>query len=97
MPSNSCGQRCSTITTWGRCQQNTTHESGLCSAHLNWHLRGSTPDPYYHRKVVEAKVQPTWDWMSDAEAHALLNGRYRGDGRRIDQWVLPEGGLGIDL
>lgn len=34
--------------------------------------------------------QPTWLYMSDSEAHALLNGRYRGDGRRIDQYVTAE-------
>lgn len=49
-----------------------------------------TPDPYYEEKVVRGLTQPTWDWMSESEAHALLNGRYKGDGRRIDQWVLPE-------
>lgn len=69
----------------------------MCSAHLRWDLHGQTPDPYYERKVVEGLVEPTWDWMSDAEAHALLNGRYKGDGRRIDQWTLPEGPIGIDL
>lgn len=45
------------------------------------------PDPYYEQKVVRGLVTPTWDWMSDTEAHALLNGRIRGDGRRIDSWV----------
>jgi hypothetical protein len=33
--------------------------------------------------------------MSASEAHAVLNGRYRGDGRRIDQYVMDDP-LGID-
>lgn len=59
----------------------------MCSAHLQWELRGSTPDRYYHEKVAKGLLIPTWDWMTEPEAHALLNGRYRGDGRRLDQWI----------
>jgi hypothetical protein len=55
-----------------------------------------TPDPYYHRKVVAGLVSPTWDWMSKAEAEMVLNGRYRGDGRRLDQWVAGDP-VGLDV
>jgi hypothetical protein len=46
--------------------------------------------------VVLGLIEPTWDWMSDAEANALLNGRYRGDGRRLDQWVSGDP-IGVEL
>lgn len=39
---------------------------------------------------------PTWDWMSESEASTVLNGRYRGDGRRLDQYVAGDP-LGIDV
>jgi hypothetical protein len=45
------------------------------------------PDAYYERKVALGLTTPTWDWMSESEAEMTLNGRYRGDGRRLDQWV----------
>jgi hypothetical protein len=68
----------------------------LCSAHTRWELRQQRPDAYYERKVVLGLIEPTWDWMSDAEANALLNGRYRGDGRRLDQWVSGDP-IGVEL
>jgi hypothetical protein len=68
----------------------------LCSAHTRWALRQQQPDAYYERKVVLGLIEPTWDWMSDAEANALLNGRYRGDGRRLDQWVSGDP-IGVEL
>lgn len=33
---------------------------------------------------------PTWDYMTPAELHATVNGKYRGDGRRLDQYVSAE-------
>ncbi len=58
-------------------------------------MRNVVPDATYERKIVEGRTTPTWDYVTTSEAHALLNGRYRGDGRRIDQFVLPEGPLGV--
>jgi hypothetical protein len=58
-------------------------------------VRDRTPDPYYEEKVVRGLTQPTWDYLTPAEAHAVLNGRYRGDGRRIDQYVTDDP-LGVD-
>lgn len=78
---------CRKKTKWGKCQQELEGQAKWCSAHRFWSQAGVTPDPYYEQKVVLGLVTPTWDWMSDTEAHALLNGRLRGDGRRIDQWV----------
>ncbi len=68
----------------------------MCSAHTKWELRKVTPDPYYEEKVVKSLVEPTWDWMTEAEANTLLNGRYRGDGRRLDQWIAGDP-LGVEL
>lgn len=36
---------------------------------------------------MNGQTQPTWLYLSDSEANAVLNGRYRGDGRRVDQFV----------
>jgi hypothetical protein len=63
---------------------------------LKWSQQGTTPDRYYHQKVVMGLTEPTWDWMSESEADALLNGRYRGDGRRLDQWIAGDP-LGVEL
>jgi hypothetical protein len=93
-PSTNSVDRCLKITKWGRCSQAAT-PLGLCSAHEQWSIRGKTPDPGYERKIVLGLIQPTWDYMSESEAHAVLNGRYRGDGRRIDQYVIDDP-LGID-
>lgn len=88
-------QKCSRLTRWGRCQQRRKYE-GLCSAHHNWDIRNVTPDETYERKIVLGQIQPTWDYLSDLECETLLNGRYRGDGRRLDQYVSAEP-LGIEL
>jgi hypothetical protein len=42
-------------------------------------------------------VQPVDSYLQPAEIEAMLNGRYRGDGRRIDVYCPPEGPLGISL
>jgi hypothetical protein len=49
-----------------------------------------TPNRYYHEKVATGKITPGELVFTEHEIHAMLNGRYRGDGRRIDQYVLPE-------
>lgn len=51
---------------------------------------GPPPDPFYERKVVEGRITPSWDSMSEAEMDTVLNGRYRGDGRRIDQYIVDD-------
>ena len=68
----------------------------MCSSHTQWDVTGRRPDPYYEEKIVKRLVEPTWDWMTETEAEALINGRYRGDGRRIDQWITAEP-LGVEL
>jgi len=55
-----------------------------------------TPEVFYEEKIVKAWTVPTFDYLSDSEANALLNGRYRGDGRRVDQYVIDDP-LGFDL
>lgn len=86
---------CRARTRWGRCSQRT--DGGQCSAHRFWRQAGVSPDPYLEEKIVKGLKAPQMDWMSDSEAHAVINGRYRGDGRRIDQWTVPEGPMEIDL
>lgn len=82
---------------WGKCKQPPVADELICSAHLYWRDHPqAVVDSYYHEKIVKGLKSPTWDWMSDSEAHAVVNGRYRGDGRRIDQWTLPEP-MGIDM
>lgn len=90
-PSNDSSERCSKITPWGQCQQaGWNSPEGLCRSHEEWRLKGVIPDPYYERKIVEGRIQPTFDYLTEAELHALLNGRTRGDGRRVDQYVVDD-------
>lgn len=49
-----------------------------------------TPDPSYEQKIAMGLIQPTFEYMTDSEAEATVNGRYRGDGRRLDQFVTDE-------
>ncbi len=79
-------KRCKQMTPWGRCSQPKT-DTGFCTAHEHWNRIGATPDPTYHEKIVKGLTSPTWDYMSPSEGNAVINGRYRGDGRRLDQWV----------
>lgn len=53
-------------------------------------VKTSIPDRYYEQKLVQGSITPTWDYMTDTEANAVVNGRYRGDGRRLDQWISDE-------
>ncbi len=53
-------------------------------------MRTEQPDPGYHRKVVEGLIVPTLGVMTESEERALLQGRYRGDARRLDSWILMD-------
>lgn len=86
---------CRKKTNYGPCKQPT--DGGFCSAHEHWERNGVKPDGYLEEKIVKCLKQPQADWISEAEAHAIINGRYRGDGRRIDQWTIPEGPMEIDV
>ena len=88
-PSRPSVKTCKVRSQGVKCRQPSWRD-GLCSAHWNWKELGTKPDPSYERKVMTRLITPTWDWMTDSESRAVLNGRYRGDGRRIDQWVLHE-------
>lgn len=50
----------------------------------------------YHRKIDAGLLQPAATYLSDVEMRSCMNGRYRGDGRRTDVYVLPDP-LNIDL
>lgn len=89
-------KRCKKKTEWGRCSQPAPDYGELCLAHEFWVTHGVTPDRFYEEKVVKGLKEPTWSWMTPAEANAVINGRYKGDGRRIDQWTIDEGPMQID-
>jgi hypothetical protein len=83
---------CDANTRWGRCLQtkNLTELDGdwLCPYHAE--MRQSPTfheDTYYHQKIAKAETLPTVDYITQAEMDALLRGRPRQDGRRLDQWA----------
>lgn len=73
-----------------RCKQ-PIDRYGFCGFHLWYHaltIKGVKfrLDDYYHRKVLEGTVTPTWGELSESEAHALFD-RPHNDGRRLDDWA----------
>lgn len=44
-------------------------------------------DRSYHEKIARNLLQPADSYLSKTEIDATLNGRYRGDGRRTDNYV----------
>lgn len=79
--------RCKQKTEWGRCAQIAQRDTELCKTHEHFKRTGAKPDRYWHEKVAKGLITPTVEWMNDAELNAIINGRYRGDGRRIDQYI----------
>ncbi|HEY8060268.1 MAG TPA: hypothetical protein VID94_16005, partial [Acidimicrobiales bacterium] len=74
---------CEQLTQWGRCSQ-PVRRAGLCLFHFNvifddrWQRKtaaGGRPDAYYEEKLVLGLLQPTWDYMTESEAKAVLYGR----------------------
>jgi hypothetical protein len=82
--------RCSKRTEWGRCAQRADEDHKWCRWHRRFEHRTRLPDRYWHEKLVRGLITPTDSWMSPAELEAVLNGRYRGDGRRIDDYVVGD-------
>lgn len=81
---------CSFPSEWGRCMQPSLPDDDLCVFHLEVTELGTTPDPAYHRAVVLGEKQPIQAFLSRSEMEALINGRYRGDGRRLDAYVTAD-------
>lgn len=90
--------RCEQLTRWQRCRQ-PARRAGLCLFHFNvtyddrWQrflAVGGRVDVYYERKIVLGLLQPTWEYLSAEEAKAMLYGRPRKDGRRIDAYAPSE-------
>lgn len=50
----------------------------------------------YHEKLKAKLLQPVSTYLSEAELHAIIDGRYRGDGRKVDAYVMYDP-LFIDL
>ena len=67
-----------------------TSRTGLCRSHETWLRKGATPDRSYEQKIIAGLLTPTWAYMSPEEMEATINGRYRGDGRRLDQYITDE-------
>lgn len=42
----------------------------------------------YHQKLADRLLQPVDTYLSPAELHAIIDGRYRGDGRPVDKYVM---------
>lgn len=64
--------------------------SRFCISHDRWASKRQTPDPFYEKKLVEGFTIPVDEYLTQAEIEATLNGRYRGDGRRIDQYTADD-------
>lgn len=56
----------------------------------------ATIDPAYERKLVRGEIESSWLTLTDTQANALLNGRYRGDSRTLDDYVTDEP-IGISI
>jgi hypothetical protein len=56
-----------------------------------WHWATGRPiDPYYHRKVIQGLLVPTFETLDRSALRALWGGRVRADGRRLDSWVVDD-------
>lgn len=87
--------KCKAKSRFGRCQQEAVDR--LCRSHQRWLDLGVQPDPFYEQKIVLGLLQPVDAYLTETEIEAGLNGRYRGDGRRLDVYCPPEGPLGVKL
>lgn len=78
---------CGADSKWGPCQQPVAGDEDLCAAHLEWLERPVDPDPEYERAVVLGEKEPVQARFTRSEMDAVVWGRYRGDGRRLDAYV----------
>lgn len=60
-------------------------DGGPCLYHQVEHEH---EDRYYHEKIVKGLVQPAGSYLTRSQLHAVVSGRYRGDGRKVDAYVL---------
>lgn len=74
---------------WIRCVQPAVAGDDLCAAHLEWAERNLWPDPAYELAVVRGKT-PIQAVLTETEMDAVVNGRYKGDGRRLDAYVTAD-------
>ncbi len=79
---------CEFLSEWGRCAQ-PRYRDDWCSYHFNaLHIDGFHHDDVYHRKIVEARLEPSHDVLTSIEVDALFRGRCRNDGRRTDLYTV---------
>lgn len=81
--------QCTVETEYARCKQPAV-DGELCAFHLETINTNVTPDPDYERAVVEGRREPIQARLSESEMTALISGRYRGDGRRLDQFCVHD-------
>lgn len=89
--------RCEFLHAGQRCWQK-VETLGFCAYHLRigWiHAISKVPvhillDRYYNEKIMAGLIQPTWHSFKESEIYAMMWGRYRGDGRRTDQYTVLE-------
>ena len=85
--------QCHRRTEWGRCQQPAATGRRLCHVHIDFDGAGRNvhtgrpADRYWHEKVTKGLITPTARALSPSEIHATVNGRSRGDGRRLDAYT----------
>lgn len=44
----------------------------------------------YYEKIAKNLLQPAASYLNESELLATMCGRYRGDARRLDMYVLPD-------
>lgn len=59
----------------------------MCSYHQ---VERTSHDRSYHEKIARNLLQPADSYLSATELDACMKGRYKGDGRRTDNYVLPD-------
>jgi hypothetical protein len=79
--------RCYKTNEWGRCEQRSVAGYTFCGFHERRRQDGLPADRFYDEMVTKGFIEPTDHWMTPSETKAMFDGRRRGDGRRLDQWV----------
>lgn len=76
---------------YGRCKQPCAEGASMCAQHLEWAGSDIIPHPEYEAKVYRGEVTPVVAVLSETEIRTMMEGRYRGDGRRLDAFAPTDG------
>lgn len=82
---------CNFVGQGGRCKQHPTSYSTLCRYHYAAAIRDAAGlefrhDRYYHLKIVQGLIKPTWGAFTLAQDRAMFDVRAHRDGRPSDQY-----------